>query len=470
MKKIVPLGALVMSHLASAQSQEERGYQFLVNGNYIGCGVPVTVMKRALTATALIPPPVMAAFFPMATSKIFESSGLRGRNRDNQGVTSSFNVFETPRGVKAMSLNCFSCHGDTINGQYMVGLGNRSRDFTQDLRAFTNFLPLLAWTAAEKQEVALFQQSMNAIAPYIQTRTIGVNPAINLTYALFANRRSQDFTWSDELTLAPPSPDFPPLDVPPWWRLNLKDSMFYNAEFSDNHHRIMTLASTLCIEDAAAMRALEEPFRDVEAYIKTLKAPAYPGRLDAPKAAVGKTICETLCADCHGSYADDGSLNYRARIIPVDKIGTDRALMDQQTGPEHERFRQWGEASFQMLYGDGFHVKKHPGYLAPPLNGIWATAPFLHNGSVPSLEGVLNSRIRPRYWLKLSVGTGQDYDTSAVAVKFKELPYGQRESSALTRRYIYDTTWPGYGNQGHTYGDALTDAERQAVMEFLKSL
>ncbi len=470
MRTFLAIWLLLFSPGLWAQTQEERGYDFMVNGNYIGCGIPVNVMKRAIAAKTLVPASIMSSFFPIAADRVFERSTLPGRNQDNASVQPSFNMFETSRGVKAINFNCLSCHGDNLNGQYIVGIGNRSRDFTQDLGTFTRLLPLFAWTPAEKQEVALFQRSMNAIAPYVQTKTIGVNPAINLTYALFSHRHAEDFTWSEELTLVPPQRDFPPVDVPPWWRMNVKNSMFYNAEFSSNHHRIMSLASTLCIEDATAMRALEESFRDVEAFIKSIKAPVYPGPINSGLAAQGKALFEASCSGCHGTYGEDRTITYTAKVIPIEKIATDSFLMEQQTGPEHERFRKWGEESFAKLYDDTFGVEKHLGYVVPPLNGIWATAPFLHNGSVPHLEGVLNSKLRPAFWQKLGLASGSDYDIEHMSVRFKALSHGQNQALPLTKRYIYDTSLRGYGNQGHSYGDRLSDTERAAVLEYLKTL
>ena len=41
---------------------------------------------------------------------------------------------------------------------------------------------------------------------------------------------------------------------------------------------------------------------------------------------------------------------------------------------------------------------------------------------------------------------------------------------AIERRKVYDTTRSGHGNGGHTYGDKLSDAERMAVIEYLKTL
>jgi hypothetical protein len=43
-------------------------------------------------------------------------------------------------------------------------------------------------------------------------------------------------------------------------------------------------------------------------------------------------------------------------------------------------------------------------------------------------------------------------------------------SDTTTKIHLYDTTLPGYGNGGHTFGDALSDADRKAVIEYLKTL
>jgi len=453
-----------------AQTPAERGYQTLINGDYIGCGIPLDVFKRATAVQGLIPPFVVSSFFPISSTPVFAPSSLKGRNADNAGVHSSFNVFETPRGVKAANFNCLSCHSDTINGQFILGVGNRSRDFTQDIRGFTSVLPAFVRTDAEREEVHIFQRSMNAIAPYIRTKTIGTNPAINLTYALFAHRNTEDYTWSDAPLIAPPNREFPPIDVPPWWRMKHKASMFYNGEFNNNHSRIMKLASTLCIEDSTAMLALDEPFHDVEAFVKQVEAPPYPRTVDSKLAANGRTLFNRTCSGCHGVYGQDGSITYSTKVIPIDVIGTDPALMEQQSGPEDARFRRRGEDLYRNLHGEELNTQENRGYVAPPLNGIWATAPFFHNGSVPSLEGVLNSARRPRFWWKKGVGFDEDYDVANVAVKYDEMPFGQNLALPLTKRYVYDTSLYGHGNGGHRFGDALTPAERKAVIEYLKTL
>ena len=111
------------------------------------------------------------------------------------------------------------------------------------------------------------------------------------------------------------------------------------------------------------------------------------------------------------------------------------------------------------------------GYQAPPLDGVWATAPYFHNGSVPTVYHVLNSTARPRIYTR-SYRTGkEDYDPVKLGWKITVLdtPTDPKLSGFEVRK-IYDTTQPGRGNGGHTFGDDLTEEQRMAVIEYLKTL
>lgn len=97
-------------------------------------------------------------------------------------------------------------------------------------------------------------------------------------------------------------------------------------------------------------------------------------------------------------------------------------------------------------------------YKGRPLNGIWATAPFLHNGSVPNLYQLLlpsDQRIK-----SFSVGS-REFDP--VNVGF--------ETAASPESFLFDTSLLGNSNAGHEYGTgALTDAERWELVEYMKTL
>ncbi len=95
-------------------------------------------------------------------------------------------------------------------------------------------------------------------------------------------------------------------------------------------------------------------------------------------------------------------------------------------------------------------------YKARPLNGIWATSPYLHNGSVPSLHDLLlPPDARPRTF---AVGR-MEYDPRKVGYV-----------SDGAGPFVLDTSVPGNSNRGHEYGTALSDADRWALVEYLKTL
>jgi len=111
------------------------------------------------------------------------------------------------------------------------------------------------------------------------------------------------------------------------------------------------------------------------------------------------------------------------------------------------------------------------GYQAPPLDGVWATAPYFHNGSAPTVYHVLKSSARPNLFTR-SFKTGiDDFDPVKLGWKFTQIQRDDcRKMTPYEERNMYDTTRSGRKNTGHTYGDHLTEEERMAVIEYLKTL
>jgi hypothetical protein len=56
-----------------------------------------------------------------------------------------------------------------------------------------------------------------------------------------------------------------------------------------------------------------------------------------------------------------------------------------------------------------------------------------------------------------------------LKVTVLQVPAGS-DSPAIERRKVYDTTQPGRGNGGHLFGDELSEDERMAIIEYLKTL
>ena len=108
------------------------------------------------------------------------------------------------------------------------------------------------------------------------------------------------------------------------------------------------------------------------------------------------------------------------------------------------------------------------GYKGRPLTGIWATPPYLHNGSVPSLyDLLLPPAQRPSAF---DVGT-REFDPQRVGfVTAASDPVYRSAKSSADNTFSYNTSVAGNANGGHDYGNAqLTDAERWALVEYMKA-
>ena len=149
--------------------------------------------------------------------------------------------------------------------------------------------------------------------------------------------------------------------------------------------------------------------------------------------------------------------------MPLKEIGTDpirlRAL---PTGAKQLYVDSW----FSDYGKDGSHAECD-GYVARPLDGIWASAPYLHNGSVPTLWHLLHSQERPKIWRRVT----SELDDSRLGLSIEEVArIPLTETDKAVRRTYFDTSRPGKSAAGHTFPDALEKSERHALLEYLKTL
>ena len=239
-----------------------------------------------------------------------------------------------------------------------------------------------------------------------------------------------------------------------------------------------------------------------------LTSPVWPaelfGPIDRARAERGKKVFDRTCALCHETYGKSGSLN-EYQLFALDVVGTDpsaainfeRAVMTAE-GPkpfglaafaivkkvkaayyaEHQIppdvQARWeskatrGEAEFRaplLEYQEFPDTRQRGIYRAKTLKGIWATAPFLHNGSVPNLFDLLRpANERPTTF---RLGT-KEYDP----VKLGYVVDGPRFLTPPGMQpFTYDTRLTGNWNTGHEwwfYPD-LDDQMRYDIIEFLKT-
>ena len=204
----------------------------------------------------------------------------------------------------------------------------------------------------------------------------------------------------------------------------------------------------------------EGKFRHIQAWIHSVDAPKYPYKIDEQLAARGKLVFNNNCAECHGTYENE-TIAYPERVIPLEDIGTDPVRL-RELKPEHHR--QLAESWLTRKddgSGEHYEVVIDPvGYLAPPLKGIWASAPYLHNGSVPTLWHLLHPEQRPKIWKR----TNREYDTENLGHSvetFETLPADFESLNKYERRRFYNHKDFGKRTDGHDYPSALSEEERR---------
>jgi mono/diheme cytochrome c family protein len=344
---------------------------------------------------------------------------------------------------KGISLDCMLCHGGAIAGKSYVGLGNSSLD----LQAFF-----------EEMNVA---DSRPARTPFRFSNVRGTSEAGGMAVFLLGFREPDlrlrfdriDLDLQDDLCE----------DVPAWWLLRKKKTMYHTGSTDARSVRSLMQFMMSPLNPPAAFQKAEKDFRDIQAYLLSLEPPKYPLPIDRDLAHKGEVLFTAHCARCHGIYGEQ--YTYPNKVIPIDKIGTDRRRFDGIT-------RKFGAYYAKTWFAGDYALLETEGYQAPPLDGVWATAPYLHNGSAPTVWHVLNSKARPRLFTR-SYRTDLDaYDARRLGWKIEELrePPDPKKVTPLEARKVYDTTKPGRGNGGHTFGDRLGEDERVAVIEYLKTL
>lgn len=350
---------------------------------------------------------------------------------------------------RGLTTDCLLCHGGSIFGQSYLGLGNASLDmealFT-DLAAADGLPGRVPHRFCNVRGTS----EAGAMAVYL----LGMREP-NLTL----RSKYRNLGIRDQLCE----------DVPAWWLLKKKKTMYYTGGADARSVRSL-MQFMLPLNPPAVFHKEEATFADIQAFLKSLQPPKYPLPIDRRLAGHGEQIFLQECARCHGTYGD--TWTYPNKIISIDEIGTDRSRFEgipEEFGLHYNR--SWFAQEKKGWMADDYVARRTVGYQAPPLDGLWATAPYFHNGSAPTVYHVLNSKARPKYFTR-SYRTGQeDYDPVKLGWKIQVLDRGADPKAArIEQRKVYDTTLPGRGNQGHTYGDELSEPERMALIEYLKTL
>jgi len=190
-------------------------------------------------------------------------------------------------------------------------------------------------------------------------------------------------------------------------------------------------------------------FTRVTDWLLTRKPPAYPFPMDADKSARGALLWKKNCASCH----DFGQPDTGMVTVGLEQLGTDPYRVNSFTLGLVDKFHQFNTPPFVFNA-----YRKTPSYSNTPTDGIWMRAPYLHNGSVPSLWELLQV---PDKRTKTFYRGSNVYDPKNV---------GFVSTGPGPGLFKFDTHELGNGNGGHTFGTDLSDDQKWDLIEYMKSL
>jgi cytochrome c2 len=416
------------------------------------------------------------------------------------GVT----VAESPRG-QGLTFSCAACHTGRFLGRSVRGLTNRTPRansffvFGKDLLPNVPvdvFQDITQATDAEAEMIEEAGEHLRRVG-LKEPAQLGLDTSLAQVALSLARRGEGPEALPDPAAEQQPRPNALETELAdskpmPWWTLKYKNRWLADGSIVEGNP-VFTNFLWNEIGRGADLPALEAWLVEEAQAVDELTVAVFASQpprwtdffpadsIDLDAAKRGEVLFEATCSGCHGSYEkgwDDASLPldeqlatvqvyYDATIGPVD-VGTDPGRADgiAHLGPRLNELRLSNE--MQTV------VETQSGYVPPPLDGIFARYPYLHNNSVPTLcDLLLPADQRVSTFVQGPSEEAEDYDADCVGY-----PVGE----AIPTRWERDgaevvAEGPGLSNAGHDSflrnadgSAAFTDDERADLIAFLKTL
>lgn len=382
-------------------------------------------------------------------------------------------------GFERVAQNCATCHvgslRDTPDSKPQIISTMPSN--TVDLEGYIRFL---ANVAVDKHFTA--QEMM----PQIEAMGANLNPLEKLIYRYLAIPQTRDalITQSSQFAFLDRQSEYGPgrvdtfssyktrqfgfpsdrlkdkeingiADFPSVWQQKPREGMQLHWDGNNtsvderNNSAALALVTPTTIDFDAIHRVAD--------WLWELPPPAYPYEINSELASAGKTIYENTCASCHAFGSEK-----IGTVVPIQEIGTDPGRLDSYTyetlSNQNTLFADISDRGKDQRFQN---FSKTNGYANMPLDGVWLRAPYLHNGSVPTLKDLLEEPAnRPQVFYR-----GYDvFDRDKVG-------FISDVAEEDGKQYFkFDTTLPANSNSGHLYGTDLATQDKTALVEYLKTL
>lgn len=412
------------------------------------------------------------------------------------------------KGETAFTMSCATCHSGKLFGQTVFGMSKRFPKANQfflrghrALGAYNSFL-FQQYTGASDVEAEMLERSVENL------KSVGVkNPVVlgldtSLAQVALSLNMRADNEWADksERYQNNPRPDFldsNPGDSKPavWWNLKYKNRWLSDGSVVSGNP-VYTNILWNEIGRGADLRELSGWLDENEATVDELTTAVFANeaphitdffpasRILERRALKGEAVYNQACSKCHGIYTknwsqpefDEAPWSERVKTYKVEYFEK-TFVVDVGTDP----YRYLSMKSLEQLNKlniskkNGIKVKAQTGYVPPPLVGIWARWPYMHNNSIPNLCSLLTpSKKRSQvYYAGAPIDKKRDFDFDCNGYPlFNETPKAWKKPE-----FLYDSSKKGLSNSGHDEGiftkdgeSLLSDDDIHNLIQFLQTL
>ncbi|MCI0359992.1 MAG: hypothetical protein L0211_16055 [Planctomycetaceae bacterium] len=407
-----------------------------------------------------------------------------------------FSLFHHAQGTPAFTLSCAACHTRNLFGRPVLGGSNIQGGVGSSLLLLKKFSSLSRRefrfasrpTGAETRTF----HDMQVKASYIHGAAplaMGLeNPASVVGLSLAG--RAPDSQATRDPRFAGGAYRSPLWSIPadtksaPWWTLRYKNRFLLDGSMKGDP----ILGQFIFNEigrgaDLAHLQSWidrnREQFRAMSGSVLAMQPPRWTDFFPAESinldlARRGEHVFYQRCADCHGRYEKAWNGPQADQLTRSDQLATTLVVPLAQTravnvGTDPNRAEIMLHLAPQLnqldiFRNNGLEFEVHPGaYVPPPLVGIWARWPYLHNNSIPNLDELLKPAAErvAYYYVGTANDIQRDYDSQAVGFPVAaKTPLAWRTAGRL-----FDTRRPGLKNSGHDEGIFVTNGKSELTAE-----
>ncbi|PIS12006.1 MAG: hypothetical protein COT73_00850 [Bdellovibrio sp. CG10_big_fil_rev_8_21_14_0_10_47_8] len=407
-----------------------------------------------------------------------------------------------------LTFSCAACHSANLFGRRVLGMSNRFPRANDLFLKGKKVLRLLdshlfqAVSGASRDEISMYletKENLRSVEPK-KPQSLGLDTSLAHVALSLSHRRLDDWATKDSQQAKHPRAEILRSSVGDskpavWWNVKYKNKWLLDGSVVSGNP-IYTNILWNEIGRGTDLHELKNWLDENPQVIQDLTTAVYQSEpplitdffdqshFDLSSMKRGQTLFQNHCAKCHGQYqkawdhAGADKLPWQEQFktlslqyftqTPVINIGTD----------DHRRKAMSSLVQLNELEISkemGIFIKEQPGYVPPPLLGIWARYPYLHNNSVASLCDLLTpSAKRPKFYLAREANdTGEDFDFSCNGY-----PVVSRPNSAQRRsEFYFDTRREGLSNQGHDQmllnaqgQEIFSAANKKDLIRFLQTL